>query len=159
STSKFMAGQQNPISVTDKNGLTAVDDGNVSLCTQQIVPPPTAKYHLAISDPKLHRFADTGACVYVTDQSGTLKGDITVLGGHDGTIALTGFNSDYIANGFRVSNIAFDAAWQDTDPTDQLPGSFVNASNKIAAAINWIYADVHLDANGHPAGTNLAFCG
>jgi len=151
--------RQDAALATDRSGLTAVDDGNVGLCNQSISPPPTATYHLAISDPELHRFANTGACLYVTDQSGALRGDVVVMGGGGGTSALTAFNSDYIGDGFRVTNIAFDAAWEDSDPTDVLPGSFLNASYKIAAAVNWIYANVHLDADGHAAGTTLAFCG
>jgi hypothetical protein len=154
------AGQrEGGVRVTNGDGLTAFDDGEASLCTQTIRPEPTAIYHIAISDPKLHRFADTGACLYVTDQTGTLRGDVVVMSGSAGTTALAAFNSDYTGDGFRVTNIAFDTAWEDTDPTDVLPGSFLNASNKIAAAANWIYAKVHLDASGQPAGKNLAFCG
>jgi hypothetical protein len=157
----LVLGSQQPegVRITDKNGLTAVDDGGTTLCTQSISPPPTATYHIAITDPKLGRFAPTGACLYVTDQTGTLMGDVLVLGGKGGTSALTSFNADYTGVGFRVTNIAVDADWEDTDPTDVLLGSFLNASNKIAAAANWIYAVVHLNADGQPAGKTLAFCG
>lgn len=154
------AGQQEDgVRVTQGNGLSAFDDGEAARCTQSISPQPTAIYHIAISDPILQRFADTGACLYVTDQIGTLRGDVVVMSGSAGTTALAAFNGDYTGDGFRVTNIAFDTAWEDTDPTDMLPGSFLNASNKIAAAANWIYAKVHLDANGQPAGKTLAFCG
>lgn len=154
----FGAQQSDGIRITDQNGLTAVDDGSSASCTQVISPTPTAIYHIAITDPKLQRFADTGACLYVTDQTGTLKGDVVVLGGTGGTSALVSFNADYISDGFRVTNIAFDADWEDTDPSDVLPGSFLKASHKIAVATDWIYANVHVNAHGVPAATNLAFC-
>jgi hypothetical protein len=56
STLAFGAGQQpEGIRITDKNGLTAVDDGDMALCTASLNPKPTVVYHLAISDPKLMR--------------------------------------------------------------------------------------------------------
>jgi hypothetical protein len=98
--SAFGAQRGDGVRIGDKNGLTAVDHGDTVLCTASLSPAPTVAYHLAISDPKLMRFAATGACLYVTDQVGAIKGDILVVSGSGGTTAVraltdaTGYTSE-----------------------------------------------------------------
>lgn len=95
-------------------------------------------------------FANTGACLYVFNPSGNPRGDVVVHAGSDGTTPESDFNTDYTQSGFRVTDIAWDNAWEDTGLAQ---ASILTAAGKVKAVLDWIYQNVR------GSSRSTAFCG
>jgi len=113
----------------------ACDDGTgPTKCTQIAA---STVYHLTVTATN---FATTGVCVYVTNQKGTLKGDVVMQSGAGGTSPIPLFTPAWTAAGLRTSALAWDSAWEQVG--NAYPGSLLAAAGKLKAALDWIDANI-----------------
>ncbi len=113
----------------------ACDDGTgPTVCTKL---KSSAVYHLTVRGSN---FQTTGACLYVSNQQGTLKGDVVLQSGAGGTAPIPIFNSAWAAAGLRSTAVAWDSDWEQVG--NAYSGSLRNAAGKMVAVIDWIYANI-----------------
>ena len=114
------------------------------MCTQL---KASTVYHLTVT---ASNFATTGVCVYVTNQKGTLKGDVVLQSGAGGTSPIPIFTPAWTSAGLRTSALGWDSAWEQVG--DAYPGSLLAAAGKMKAALDWV------DANIRGVAPTTPFC-
>jgi len=104
-------------------------------------------YHLTVEGSN---FAPTGACLYVTNQTGTLTGDVVLQAGSTGTSPIPIFSQPFAAAGLRNTVVAWDSTWEQVGSA--YPGSLLAAAGKMEAVLDWIYANIR------GSGASTAYC-
>ena len=113
----------------------ACDDGlGPTVCTKM---KASTVHHLTVTGSQ---FAKTGVCVYTTNQTGTLKGDVVLQSGAGGTAPIPIFTPGWAAAGLRNSAFAWDSMWEQVG--NAFPGNLKAAAGKMEAALDWVNANI-----------------
>jgi len=114
----------------------ACDDGTgATKCTKM---KASEVHHLTVAGSL---FQTTGACVYVTNATGTVKGDVILQSGAGGEAPIPIFSAGWAAAGLRNSSISWDSDWENTG-SNAYAGSLLNAAGKMQAVIDWVYDNI-----------------